>query len=32
MWRIARDHLDERYGQLTIGELMERYGPERRPS
>ena len=26
MWRIARDQLDERYGQLTIGELIERYG------
>jgi flotillin len=32
MWRIAREHLDERYGQMTIGELMERYGPETRPS
>ena len=31
MWRIARDQLDERYGQLTIGELIERYGPDRRP-
>jgi hypothetical protein len=26
MWRIAREHLDERYGQLTIGELIDRYG------
>ncbi len=26
MWRIAREQLDERYGQLTIGELIERYG------
>ena len=26
MWRIARDQLDERYGGLTIGELIERYG------
>jgi hypothetical protein len=25
MWRIARDQLDERYGQLTIGEIMDRY-------
>jgi flotillin len=25
MWRIAREQLDERYGQLTIGELIERY-------
>ena len=33
MWRIAREQLDERYGQLTIGELIERYavGPGRRP-
>ena len=31
MWRVAREHLDERYGQLTIGELMERYGPDRPP-
>ena len=26
MWRISREHLDQRYGQLTIGELMERFG------
>jgi flotillin len=26
MWRIARDQLDERYGQLTIGEMLDRYG------
>jgi len=26
MWRIARDRLDERYGQLTIGEIIDRYG------
>jgi flotillin len=26
MWRIARERLDERYGQLTIGEVMDRYG------
>jgi hypothetical protein len=32
MWRFAREHLDERYGGMTIGELMERYGPETRPS
>lgn len=25
MWRIARDKLDERYGQLTIGEMLDRY-------
>ena len=32
MWRMASEHLDERFGQMTIGELMERYGPERRTS
>jgi hypothetical protein len=26
MWRIARDQLADRYGQLTIGELIDRYG------
>jgi hypothetical protein len=26
MWRIARDELGERYGQLTIGEVLDRYG------
>lgn len=26
MWRISREQLDQRYGQLTIGELMERFG------
>jgi flotillin len=26
MWRISREQLDQRYGQLTIGELIERYG------
>jgi len=25
MWRIAREQLDERHGQLTIGELIDRY-------
>jgi flotillin len=25
MWRIARDQLDDRYGQVTIGELIDRY-------
>ncbi|HEX4897349.1 MAG TPA: hypothetical protein VFV53_03215, partial [Candidatus Limnocylindrales bacterium] len=25
MWRIARDRLDERYGELTIGEIIDRY-------
>jgi hypothetical protein len=30
MWRIASEHLDERYGALTIGELIDRYGSQRR--
>jgi flotillin len=25
MWRIARDDLDERFGQMTIGEILDRY-------
>jgi flotillin len=25
IWRIARDRLDDRYGQLTIGEVIDRY-------
>jgi hypothetical protein len=29
MWRISREQLDKRYGQLTIGELIERYGRAR---
>jgi flotillin len=32
MWRIAREQLDDRFGQMTIGELIDRYGSERRPS
>ena len=32
MWRLAREQVDERIGQLTIGELLDRYGPDRRPS
>jgi flotillin len=32
MWRIAREQLDERYGQLTIGELIERYAGGSGPS
>ena len=24
MWRVARDQLDARYGQMTIGEVLER--------
>ena len=31
MWRISREQLDQRYGQLTIGELIERYGGSLRP-
>jgi hypothetical protein len=26
MWRISREQLEQRYGQLTIGELIDRYG------
>jgi flotillin len=29
MWRVASEHLDAQYGQLTIGELLEMYGPDR---
>ncbi|HYH93954.1 MAG TPA: SPFH domain-containing protein [Candidatus Saccharimonadales bacterium] len=29
MWRIAREQLDASYGQLTIGELIDRYGSGR---
>lgn len=25
MWRIARGELAERYGQMTIGEIVDRY-------
>jgi hypothetical protein len=32
MWRITREQLDKRYGQLTIGELIERYGGGQQPS
>ncbi len=32
MWRVARDQLGERYGQLTIGELIDRYGASRGPT
>jgi flotillin len=32
MWRIARDGLDERYGQMTIGEILDRYGRSGNPS
>ena len=26
MWRIARDELGEQYGEMTIGEVLDRYG------
>jgi flotillin len=29
MWRVASEHLDAQYGQLTIGELLEMYSPDR---
>ncbi len=32
MWRIAREQLDERFGQLTIGELIDRYPGDRGPT
>jgi hypothetical protein len=33
MWRIARDRLERDYGQLTIGEIINRYrGSEGGPS
>jgi flotillin len=32
MWRIAREQLDDRFGQMTIGELIDRYGSDRRSS
>ena len=25
MWRVARDRLERDYGQVTIGEMIERY-------
>ncbi len=31
MWRISREQLDKRYGQLTIGELIDRYGRAQPP-
>jgi len=31
MWQISREQLDQRYGQLTIGELIDRYGGGTRP-
>jgi flotillin len=31
MWRISRDQLDQRYSQMTIGELIERYAGDQTP-
>jgi len=31
MWRISREQLDKRYGQLIIGVLIDRYGGSRQP-
>jgi hypothetical protein len=31
MWRISREQLGGRYGQLTIGELIDQYGGGLRP-
>jgi hypothetical protein len=31
MWRVARDQVAERYGQMTIGELIEQYKRTRPP-
>ena len=25
MWRVARDRLGSRYGEMTIGEIIDRY-------
>jgi flotillin len=30
MWRVARDQVDERVGQMTIGEVLDRYGDQGR--
>jgi flotillin len=27
MWRLARNELADRYGQMTIGEIVDRFGP-----
>jgi flotillin len=32
MWRISREQLEQRYGQLTIGELIERFGGTQPPA
>jgi flotillin len=31
MWRLSREQLEQRYGQLTIGELIDRYGSGQAP-
>ncbi len=32
MWRVAREELGASYGQLTIGEVIDRYGGDTSPS
>ena len=32
MWRIARGQLADRYGEMTIGEIVDRFGPGAGPS
>lgn len=32
MWRAMRDELDERYRQVTIGELIERFEQRQPPA
>jgi hypothetical protein len=32
MWRLSREGLDEGIADLTIGQLIDRYGSSRRPS
>jgi hypothetical protein len=31
MWRVAREQLGDRFGQATIGELIDRYAGPRSP-
>jgi hypothetical protein len=32
MWRVAREELGSTYGQMTIGEVIDRYGGGSSPS
>ena len=32
MWRLARHELADRYGELTIGEIVDRFGGGSSPS